>query len=276
MRRRMIIVALILGGALALMACEVQFNVGGGTVQPPLPTSAPTAAPPPPTTDESGQLATEAVIGGAVRVYCRTGCQLEEVYPFRDILVYTDYETLLSEMGEMGRVALAWFPEGQPANGQEPVDGTLYIAQPVDNEQAPPSYEFWREFLIAIQSHLPPVTSDETPTANLSVIEGPLQDVTTLITFPSGEDGEEALANLLDVMTAQRPEPEQDAQQSGPTATPEPHPFDVAQAQFLLVRSGADDRLVILLKGTEPPDNPRYCFESNSWLSWLIYCVSFW
>ena len=271
MWRRTMIVALILGGALALMACEVQFNVGGSATQVPLPTLVPTA---PPMTNNSdpGQLATEAIIGGMVRLYCQSGCQAETVFPFRDMLFYSDYEALLSEMGELGRVTLAWFPESQPAQGGAPVNGILYIAQPPDSEAPLANYEVWREFLITVQGYLPPVTSNEPPTANLSVIEGPLQNVTEIHGFTSGEDGEESLANLLTTMGEQTPEQEQ----GDAPSTTKPHPFDVAQAQFLLRRSGAEDRLVILLKETEPPDSPRACFESISWLNWLLYCTSFW
>lgn len=272
MRQRVLILVFLLGATVALVACGVQINLDSEAIRTPLPTVAPTA---PAIITDAGQIATESVMGGAVRLYCRTDCQIEQVYPFREIRFYTDDETLQGEIGEMGRIALAWFPERQPANNEEPVNGTLYIAQAPGNEEVPPNYEYWRDFLIAVQSQLPPVLSDDAPTANMGVIEGPSQNITQIVPFPAGEDGEETLANLIAAMKSQAQISEPQAETS--TEEEPVNPLaDIAQAQFLLRRSGAEDRLVILLEQTEPPDTPRLCFESSSWLYQLFYCTSFW
>ena len=247
-RRVVVLVLVVVMALVGLTACAGQQS----------PNDVPEAAQPAAQTP-----ATEAVLGGGVRLYCVEACQQNFVYQFNGIdsrNVWGDLATITDDPN--ARIVMAWVP---PNDGQP--EGRLYIDEQElktgDGSQEDAA-EYFSQYAVVARTFIPEPAADEAPvTSDLSTIQSEAQAIGEIIPFLSGGGMVDSLAELTDAMT---------------TAGDDPNVL--TQAQLIAGGPGGgnnrENTLVIFDTEISGPDNALACAQNLSWATRILRCYGRW
>jgi hypothetical protein len=249
MRRRVVVLGLVgVIAVLVLTACGGQQSAAG-TPEAGVPAGATPA--------------TEAVLGGGVRLYCVEACQQNFVYQFNGIdtrNVWGDLATITDDPN--ARIVMAWVPPDD-----ERPEGRLYIDEQElktgDGSQEDAA-EYFSQYAVVARIFIPEPAADEAPvTSDLSTIQSEAQSIGEIIPFLSGGGMVDSLAELTDAMT---------------TAGNDPNVL--TQAQLIVGGPGggnnSENTLIIFDTEISGPDNALACAQNPSWATRILRCYGRW